>query len=330
MHAPDGFLTAGTAVATGVISAGTVGYAIRRSRDELTDSQVPLAGLAGAFVFATQMVNFPVLPGVSGHLMGGALAAVLLGPMVGAVVVTVVVVIQALLFADGGLTALGYNVINMALVTSFGGWAVFRLVRRLAPRTRGGVVAAAAVAAWASVILSALAFSVEWLFGASVPIAFDRMFGLMVGVHALIGIGEAIITAGTVAAVLAARPDLVRGARDLDLAAGTTRSSRPLVAVGVAVSVLVSIGVAQFAVGDPDGLEHVAEETGFIEAADDHALGSSIFADYATAGVASETVSLAIAGAAGTVLTLAVGGGLLLAVRDRRAREDRDASVRVG
>lgn len=322
MHAPDGFLTAGTAIATGAISVGTVGVALRRSREELSERQVPLAGIAAAFVFAAQMVNFPVLPGVSGHLMGGALAAVLLGPMVGALVVTVVVVIQALLFADGGLTALGYNTINMALVTAFGGWAVFHLVRRIAPSTRGGVVAAAAIAAWASVVLSAVAFSIQWLFGASAPIAFDRFFGLMVGVHAVIGIGEAIITGGAVAAVLATRPDLVRGARDLSLTPAPTTTSKRLVLGGLIVSLLIAVGVAQLAVDDPDGLEHVAEEMGFAESADDHAFEGSIFADYATAGIDNEPLSLAVAGAAGTLLTLAVGAGIFLAVRDRR--EDRE------
>ena len=206
MHAPDGFLTAGTAVGTGLVSAGAVTAALRQSRDALRDAQVPLAGLAGAYVFAAQMFNFPVAAGTTGHLLGGALAAVLLGPATGLLVVTVVVVVQALLFADGGLTALGYNVLNMAVVTSLGGWAVFRAVRRLAPATRSGIAAAAGVAAFASVVLSSMAFSIEWLFGASAPIPFDRVFGAMVGVHTLIGVGEGIITGLTVSAVLAARP----------------------------------------------------------------------------------------------------------------------------
>jgi cobalt/nickel transport system permease protein len=319
MHAPDGFLTAPTAIVTGVLSAGAIAASIRASRPELDDDRIPLAGVTAAFVFAAQMVNFPVAAGTTGHLIGGALAAILLGPSLGLLVVAVVVIVQALAFADGGLTALGYNVLNMAVVTSLGGWAVFRGARRLLPASAGGVTAAAGLAAFASVLLSAMAFSVQWLFGASAAVPFDRVFTAMVGVHTLIGIGEALITAGVVAAVLTVRPDLVRGADGIDRSAGPARMPRArIVIAGLVASLVVAVGVAQFAVDEPDGLERVAEDLGFDEAAREHAFGSSIFADYATAGVTSEPVSLAIAGVAGTLLTLAVGSGLLLLVRDRR------------
>lgn len=328
MHAPDGFLTAGTAVATGAVSAGAVGVALRQARDTLADKQVPLAGIAAAFIFAAQMFNFPVAAGTTGHLLGGALAAVLLGPAVGALVVSVVVLVQALAFADGGLTALGYNVLNMAVVTAFGGWAVFRLVRRLMPANAGGVAAAAGVAGLASVVLSSIAFSLEWLFGASAPVPFDTVFGSMVGVHLLIGIGEGVITALAVAAVLGTRPDLVHGAKDLDRAAlgGPTKvSGRGFVIGGLLVAVLMATVVSQFAAGDPDGLERVAEDTGFIESAEDHALGDFVFADYATAGIDNEPLSLAVAGVAGVALTVAVAAGIWMAVRGGRggsARRD--------
>jgi len=319
MHAPDGFLTAPTAIATGVLSAGAIAASIRASRPELDDDRIPLAGVTAAFVFAAQMVNFPVAAGTTGHLLGGALAAVLLGPALGLLVVAVVVIVQALAFADGGLTALGYNVLNMAVVTSLGGWAVFRGLRRFLPASSGGVALAAGVAALVSVVLSAMAFSVQWLFGASAAVPFDRVFTAMVGVHTLIGIGEGLITAGVVAAVLAVRPDLVRGADGLERAAGRARLPRPrFVLAALVVSLVVAVGVAQFAVDEPDGLERVAEDLGFIESEREHALGGSWFADYATAGVADDTVSLALAGIAGTLLTLAVGTGLLLLVRDRR------------
>lgn len=318
MHAPDGFLDATTAIATGAVSAAAVGVALRGAREQLHERAVPIAGVAAAFVFAAQMVNFPVAAGTTGHLLGGALAAVLLGPAVGLLVVTVVVLVQALIFADGGLTALGYNVLNMAVVTSLGGWAMFRLSCRLLPRSRAGVAIAAGLAGFVSVVLSAMAFSLEWLVGATVAVPFDRVFTAMVGIHAVIGIGEGVITGLTVAAVLATRPDLVAGARDLRLASGSgSRRVRPAVVAGVAVSLLVAIGVAQFAVDDPDGLEAVADEVGFAETAQDHPFERSVFADYATTGVASEPVSLALAGASGTLLTLLVGSGLLLAVRRR-------------
>lgn len=326
MHAPDGFLTAGTAVATGAISTGAVAVALRQTRDRLRDKQIPLAGIAAAFVFAAQMFNFPVAAGTTGHLLGGALAAILLGPWMGALVVTVVVLVQALGFADGGLTALGYNVLNMAVVTSFGGYGVFVLMRRILPANGSGVVAASGVAALASVVLSSMAFSLEWLFGASAPVAFDTVFGAMVGVHLLIGLGEAVLTALAVGAVLAARPDLVHGAQDLDrsqLADRPKVSMKAFAVAGLLVAVLFATVVSQFAASDPDGLERVAEDLEFVEQGAEHSLAGGIFADYATAGIDNEQLSLAVAGVTGLVLVLLVGGGLLLAVRGgRRARGD--------
>lgn len=323
MHAPDGFLTAGTAVATGAISVGTVGVALRQAKHQLKDKAVPLAGITAAFVFAAQMFDFPVAAGTTGHLMGGALAAILLGPSVGVVVVTVVVVIQALAFADGGLTALGYNILNMAIVPAYGGYAVFRLVRKIMPKTSGGVIGAGALAAWASVVMSAMAFSIQWLFGASAPISFDVVFSAMVGVHAVIGIGEAVITALILGTVLATRPDLVYGASDLERTelAETQVKTRTFLVGGLLVALVFGAVVSQFAVDNPDGLEWVAEETGFAEVARDHALEGSVFADYATAGISNETVSIAIAGIVGTLVTLAVASGVFLGIRERRGRD---------
>ncbi len=320
MHAPDGFLTISTAVATGAISAGTLGATMRRTRSTLEDRYIPLAGLTAAFVFAAQMFNFPVAAGTTGHLLGGALAAVLLGPSVGALVVTVVVVVQALAFADGGLTALGYNILNMAIVPAFGGFAVYRLFRRLVPRSVPGVAAAAGLAGGTSVVLSSMAFSLEWLFGATTPVAFDTVFGAMVGVHAIIGIGEGVITALAVASVLAARPDIVYGAQDLTpTRAGDARPVRfrTFALAAVLVTFVTAMVVSQFAAGDPDGLERVAIDQGFASSAEDHLLDGFLFADYATDGIDNETVSLAVAGAAGTAITLAVGWGLVVALRDR-------------
>jgi cobalt/nickel transport system permease protein len=322
MHAPDGFLTASAAVGTGVLSAGAVGASLRATRSTLKDAQIPLAGLAAAFVFAAQMFNFPVAGGTTGHLLGGALAAVLLGPFTGMLVVTVVVVVQALLFADGGLTALGYNVLNMAVVTAFGGWAVFRLGRRVLPASRSGIAVAAGLAGFASVVLSSVAFSLEWLVGASLPVAFDDVFTAMVGVHLLIGIGEGIITGLVVSSVLAARSDLVVGADGLVHDEPRT-TVRGFLLGAVLVTLVVAGVVSQFAFDAPDGLERVAEDTGFAAAAEDHALAGGIFADYATVGVDNAQLSLAVAGIAGSLLTLAVGGGLVLAARGTRAGRER-------
>ena len=319
MHAPDGFLNAATALTTGAISLGVLGTTLRNIGSRLKERQAPLAGVVAAFVFAAQMFNFPVAAGTSGHLMGGALAAVLLGPALGSVVMTVVVVVQALVFADGGLTALGYNTINMAIVTAFGGFAAYRLFRLMLPANRGGIIGAAGLAAGVSVVLSAAAFSLEWLFGATAPVSFDKVFGAMVSVHALIGIGEGVITALAVSAVLAARPDLVYGARDISMSAEGRSgrvSRRVFVIAGLLVALIVSAVVSQFAVDSPDGLERVAEDTGITGRAS--ALEGSVFSDYAVAGLENPALSLAIAGIVGTLVVMAVGYGLTVALRRRK------------
>lgn len=323
MHAPDGFLNAGTAVVTGFISLVVIGLALRQSSRQLKDKAIPLAGITAAFVFAAQMFNFPVAAGTTGHLLGGALAAILLGPSVGAIVVTIVVVVQALVFADGGITALGYNVLNMAIIPAYGGYAVFRLLRRLFPQSSGGVSGATGIAAWASVVMASIAFSIEWLFGATAPVSFDNVFAAMVGVHALIGIGEGIISALAVGAVLASRPDLVYGASDLERAqlAESKVGARTFVIGGVLIALVFAAVVSQFAAPDPDGLERVAEDTGFIESAEEHTLADVVFADYATAGISNEALSLAIAGIVGTLVTLLVAAGIFMGLRETRRRD---------
>jgi cobalt/nickel transport system permease protein len=322
LHAPDGFLNGGTALMTGIISLLVIGFALRQASEQLKDKAIPLAGISAAFIFAAQMFNFPVAAGTTGHLIGAVLAAVLLGPSVGAIVVTIVVVVQAVAFADGGLTALGYNVLNMAIIPAYGGYAVFRLARKVFPKSAGGVIGSTGLAAWASVVMAAIGFAIQWLFGATAPVAFDVVFGAMVGVHALIGIGEAIISALAVGAVLASRPDLVFGASDLDRAqvADSKVGARAFMIGGLLVALVFAAVVSQFAVDNPDGLERVAEDTGFIDSAEEHSLGDFIFADYATAGITNETVSLAIAGIVGTIVTLLVAAGIFMSLRRPRPR----------
>lgn len=223
MHLPDGFIDAPTSMAAGVVGIGGVAVALRRTRDVLDDRQVALAGLVAAFVFAVQMLNFPVAAGTSGHLLGGALAAVLVGPWLGSLCVAVVLVVQSVLFADGGLSALGLNVLNMALVTALGGWIVFVALRALLPKTTSSIAVAAGVAAGISVVLSSVAFTAEYALGGVGGASLGAVAGAMVGVHVLIGIGEGVITACTVSAVLASRPDLVWGARAPEAAGRTER-----------------------------------------------------------------------------------------------------------
>lgn len=212
MHVPDGFVDAPLSVATGVVAAAGVGLCLRGARRELDERTAPMAGLVAAFTFAAQMLNFPVAAGTSGHLLGGALAAVLVGPYTGALCVTVVLLVQGLFFADGGLTALGVNVTDMALVTVVVGYAVFAGLRAVLPRTRASVVAAAAGGAFVSVPAAAAAFTLIYALGGTTDVPVGTVAGAMIGVHVLIGVGEALITAATVASVLAVRPDLVRGA----------------------------------------------------------------------------------------------------------------------
>lgn len=215
MHIPDGFINAPTSLAAGAVAAGGVGVSLRKAAQTLQERQAPLAGLVAAYIFAVQMLNFPVAAGTSGHLLGGVLAAVLVGPWAGCICVAVVLVVQSLLFADGGLTALGLNITNMAVVGVFGGWAVFRLLRRVLPATKPSVVVSAGIAAGVSVVLAASAFVLEYALGGSGGVPVGTVFAAMVGVHTLIGIGEGIITALTVGVVLGVRPDLVYGASDL-------------------------------------------------------------------------------------------------------------------
>ncbi|MCX6402025.1 MAG: energy-coupling factor ABC transporter permease [Propionibacteriales bacterium] len=213
MHVPDGFFDAPTSVATGVVAAAGVGVALRKARAELDDRTAPMAGLVAAFVFAGQMINFPVGAGTSGHLLGGALAAVLVGPWTGALCVSVVLLVQALFMADGGLTALGTNITLMALVGAFVGYGVFRLVLAVLPKRLGSVPVAAALGALVSVPTAAAAFTLLFAIGGTADVATGKVLAAMVGWHLVIGIGEAVITGLVVSAVITSRPDLVHGAR---------------------------------------------------------------------------------------------------------------------
>ena len=216
MHVPDGFMNAGVSVATGVVSAGGIGYSLMRAKETLSDRLAPMAGFVAAFVFAVQMLNFPVAAGTSGHLLGGALACIMVGPWAGTIAVAIVLVVQALLFADGGLTALGTNILLISIIPGWTGLAIFRGVRSFLPASSGSVVAASFVAAVAVGRdrvgrRSCCSYAIGGTGDASV----DTVLTAMVGVHFFVGLGEGLITALTVGAVLAVRPDLCYGAQDL-------------------------------------------------------------------------------------------------------------------
>ena len=214
MHVPDGFLDVATSAATAVVATGAVGAALRGARSELDDRTAPLAGLVATFVFAAQMVNFPIAAGTSGHLIGGALAAVLVGPWAATLCLTVVLAVQALLFADGGLTALGTNVTLMAVVGVWVGYAAFRLAAAVLPKRREMTALAAGIGGLLSVPAAAAVFALLFSIGGAAPISLSTLLGAMVGVHTVIGVGEGVITALVVGSVLSLRPDLVRGAPD--------------------------------------------------------------------------------------------------------------------
>jgi cobalt/nickel transport system permease protein len=213
MHVPDGFFDAPTSIATGVVAATAIGVSLRKARGELDDRTAPLVGLVAAFVFATQMLTFPVISGTSGHLMGGAIAAVLVGPWTAVLCTSTVFLVQALLFADGGITALGTNVLLMGLTTVIVGWFVFRGLQLVLPKKTAMVPICAGLGALASVPAAALVFVGLYSVGGTADIPLGSLTAAMVGVHVLIGVGEAAITFLAVGSIIAVRPDLVYGAR---------------------------------------------------------------------------------------------------------------------
>ncbi|MBZ6114434.1 MULTISPECIES: energy-coupling factor ABC transporter permease [Streptomyces] len=339
MHVPDGFINAPTSAVTGVVAAGAVAVSLRGARRELDERTAPLAGLVAAFIFAVQMLNFPVAAGTSGHLLGGALAAILVGPYTGVLCVSVVLLMQGILFADGGLTALGVNITDMAIVTTVVAYALFRGLVKVLPRTRRSVTVASFVAALVSVPAAALAFTFLYWIGGTTDVAIGKVATAMIGVHVLIGIGEAAITALTVGAVVAVRPDLVYGARGLgqrlklrvngelvDAPSDTgpapapvaSRSHRKVWITGLVASLVLAGFVSFYASADPDGLEKVASDKGIDEKAEEHANADSPLADYGVEDIADARVSGGLAGVIGVGVTVVAGSAVFWAVRRRR------------
>ena len=211
MHIPDGFIDLPTSAAFAATSAVAVAGAVKGARRQLSEQSAPLAGLTAVFIFAVQMLNFPVAAGTSGHLIGAALAMVLVGPYAATLALVVVLIIQAFLFADGGLTALGLSIFNMAVISVWVSFAVFMLLKKILPQTKSWLVVATFISALISVPAAAVGFVIQYAIGANATFSVGAVLSAMVGTHILIGIGEAIITALTVSAVLASRSDLVFG-----------------------------------------------------------------------------------------------------------------------
>ncbi|MFI9467537.1 energy-coupling factor ABC transporter permease [Streptomyces sp. NPDC052492] len=362
MHAPDGFIDAPVSAAAGLLAAGAIAVSLRGARRELDDTSrpgaagagaertAPLAGLVAAFIFAVQMLNFPVAAGTSGHLLGGALAAILVGPYTGVLCVSVVLLMQAVLFADGGLTALGVNITTMAITTTLVAYALFRVLVKVLPRTRRSVTAASFVAALVSVPASAVVFTLLFAVGGTTDVSLGKVAGAMVGVHVLIGLGEAVITALTVGAVVAVRPDLVQGARGLrqklklrvdgelvdapdtgaEPAPATARSPRKVWIAGLVTSLVLAGFVSFYASADPDGLEKVAADHGIDKQAEEHTAADSPLADYGVKDVDDARLSGGLAGVIGVGVTVVAGTGVFWAVRRRRTEEEAEATSPTG
>ena len=209
MHVPDGFINASVSAATGVISFGTLWAYIRSASSLIADKFIALTGMMTALIFVLQMINFPVAAGTSGHLLGGALAVIVLGPRLGLICLSVVVIIQSLLFADGGLSALGINVMNMAIVTSVTAWVVVKYWIKFIGKTPSSLIIVSILSGIISVVFSSIAFMVQYILGGTISIPVGTVLIAMISVHFLIGFGEGVITALIVGLLIRVRPDLI-------------------------------------------------------------------------------------------------------------------------
>jgi cobalt/nickel transport system permease protein len=296
MHIPDGFLTIVVSLIFWVVTIVMVGLAVSKTNRTLGEKQIPLMGVMAAFIFAAQMLNFPVAGGTSGHFLGGALAAIVLGPWAGILVMTAVVGVQALLFQDGGLLVMGANIFNMGILTAVIGFGLYRLV---AGQKRPVRLAVAGVGAWVATMTAALMTSLElWLSGTS---RLEIVLPAMLGVHALIGIGEGLITVAALAYIEQTRPDLVSPEKTVQ------EGGKGWVVGGVLIS-LAAVLLSPLASSHPDGLERVAENLGFLGSGLDAPY--QILPDYTIPFLGETPLSTILAGVVGALVVL----GLIILV----------------
>ena len=260
MHVPDGFMNVTMSAATGVISFGTLWAYIRSAKDLIADKFIALTGMMSALIFVLQMINFPIAAGTSGHLLGGALAVIVLGPRLGLICLSVVVIIQSLLFADGGLSALGVNVLNMAIVTSATSWFIVKYWIKFIGKNKTSIVSVSVLAGILSVVFSSIAFTIQYAIGGTISIPVGTVSLAMVTTHFIIGFGEGIITALIITLLIRVRPDLIYAYERSD--ENTTKVS--FYGLFIILILLLSL-VTPFASSSPDGLESVAEEFGFTQ-----------------------------------------------------------------
>jgi len=311
MHIPDGFLSVLVSIIFWIISAAFIAVALKRVSRDLGEREAPLMGVLAAAIFAGQMLNFTVTGGTSGHLLGAALAAILVGPWAAMLVMTAVVATQALIFQDGGLVVLGANLFNMAVVGVAVGYTVYRLVQNLSGGKRWGMLAGGFLAAWASIFIASLSCALQLSLSGTSPA--QIALPTMAGIHALIGIGEGLITFGALAFVLGARPDILSNAQ------APTKNSRGLLVGGVALSLLLAV-LSPLASSHPDGLEWVAEQSGFLDAA--RAPWFNIIPDYVLPGIQNEALATILAGVIGVMIVLAAISGLNLSRRRQTVAEE--------
>jgi len=306
MHIPDGFLSVTVSVILWIVSIAVIAYALRRVSEDLGERQVPLMGVLAAAIFAGQMLNFTVAGGTSGHLMGAAIATILLGPWASILVLTTVVSVQALVFQDGGLLALGANIFNMALIGTAVSYFVYQTVLRITSGRRWGVFASGFLAAWGSIVIASLAVGLQLALSGTSPA--NIAIPAMGAIHALIGVGEGLITIGALALISATRPDLLKSDE-----AHTTGGAAVWIG-GLLIALILAI-ISPLASSHPDGLEWVAEQKGFLDIAQGPIY--EIIPDYVFPGRINESAATIIAGIIGTILVF----GITLAVAySRRSR----------
>lgn len=308
MHIPDGFLSIFVSALLWALSAGIVAYALRRVGGELGERQLPLMGVLAATIFAGQMLNFSVAGGTSGHLLGAAIATIVLGPWPAIIIMTSVVSIQALIFQDGGLLALGANIFNMAVVGVTVSYFIYSSLRRLLGSRPWSIFISGAAAAWGSIVMSALACALQLALSGTAPASIT--VPAMGGIHALIGIGEGLITVGALAFLHAARPDLIEvGRREYQ--------GGPMVWIfGLGLALFLTI-LSPFASTHPDGLEWVAGQKGFLNASQSPTY--NLLADYIFPGIKNESLATIVAGAIGALLVFGVFIGISLFRKNKKS-----------
>ncbi|OGO37354.1 MAG: cobalamin biosynthesis protein CbiM [Chloroflexi bacterium RBG_16_57_11] len=307
MHIPDGFLSAVVSIVLWLLSILVIAYSLKRVNQDLGERQVPLMGVVAAAIFAGQMLNFTVVGGTSGHLMGAALATILLGPWAAMLVMTTVVSVQALIFQDGGLLVLGANIFNMGVIGVAVSYFVYLSIQRLAGGKSWGIFTGGFLAAWASIFVASLAVALELAFSGTSPA--NLAIPAMAGIHALIGIGEGLVTAGALAMIYATRPDLLRADRQKQ-AGGAA-----LWVVGLIIALALAIA-SPLASAYPDGLVRIAKQRGFLEAAQGPVY--QIIPGYILPGISNEALATILAGIIGTLIVFGIAAAVAYSKRNRK------------